>query len=1231
MKSIGCVFALAAGVSVCAEGPGQAQAVAPASQADDERLNVANFANYATAVASAKVRKRYIGGAGALIDGDPATFWNAGDAGPQWVQVNWKFPRWVERLRLRQRASATVASFVVSGKMSGAIGDDWEELARGRADGEEVVAASWQLRPVKAIRVALTPRTPDTVLELAELQAFTTEERLPQDLLWRADWIWLNVGDASGYNYRDATKGRRCFRWSFDVPDKGAATHARLIAAANHSADIFVNGEALGKVRPGSALPDTLLDFKPLLRTGRNTVAVEAYFSGAGGWAGFMAEGVVDLGAGQVRFATGEGWKASLEGAEGWRAPGFDDSKWGAAEVACSAYGAPEYVRWTVVKDVPYRAPGVEEEVRLRALRLPERVRPGEWATIAAELSAERPLRRDYTLVLKGGLASLEEADDYSLVEAFARPRKKTSLWGAGEAHEVSFEVWVPEYAPPGFAVDLEISGTDGTSGLRVSGGPPAPRLQVAGGTAPGAPAAAGVAAAERDFRIVRQGQKSVISWRGAVVSGRHAHVHKRFESLHTAVQAGYPILLVGSYPSYLVDVPENEDANVAKCFAIIDRQCRLALAYNPKCLLVVGLIYRATPEFIRAFPGECVKLPDGRVLRPSTASPRFRDACLRVTDKLLDKLGQQPYTGGIIGFGLAGFEGGTFRWWGYNRGKWGARDEIVIPVDVSEPALAAFRQWLRRKYGDEAALRAAWGDEGVTFDGARPPVEAFRRDYGSAFIDPIRARPVLDYSDFRNDTAFDFRVGLAKRIKERYDGRVLIQTHSSMLDFGIFAPPTGQLISNGDQASLAASPFLDSMGQNHAYYYRRRERHYAIATYSGSLQSHNKVAWSELDNRTFLSALADYKEYSCSGTIALERLNFGADLCLGMTERRLNFEMGRRGQSSVLWNGLPELVRELRNYGKIEDFANETPWVSDKDVAVFVNHRSLVYADVLTPIPTYNRMHHLVFTNLNLTGAPYDLYHLQDVGRPRVREQYKLYVFLNAEVMAEEERAAIEKHLKRDGKTLLWLWAPGFIDERTGFAPDRVASLTGMKTTIDRTNFRGRIDLDRGHELARGFGREAFGICTAYVNRKQFVYEYNPHFWVADEAAEVAGVYPHNGKPGLAVKRFADWTSVFCGICYMPVEVLRNAARLAGAHVYVDDAAVYANACRDWVVLHSMAAEARRTTLKLKRPSQVFDVFGKRRIADRAEVVEVDLAPYETKLFYLGRRDVQALAGRVE
>lgn len=77
-------------------------------------------------------------------------------------------------------------------------------------------------------------------------------------------------------------------------------------------------------------------------------------------------------------------------------------------------------------------------------------------------------------------------------------------------------------------------------------------------------------------------------------------------------------------------------------------------------------------------------------------------------------------------------------------------------------------------------------------------------------------------------------------------------------------------------------------------------------------------------------------------------------------------------------------------------------------------------------------------------TGVDYDSYVLSDISDPQLPD-YKVYLFVNAFDLTEQQRVTIRYRVRRAGKTAVWILAPGYYRGDSG-SVDNVADLTGIK-----------------------------------------------------------------------------------------------------------------------------------------------------------------------------------------
>jgi hypothetical protein len=269
--------------------------------------------------------------------------------------------------------------------------------------------------------------------------------------------------------------------------------------------------------------------------------------------------------------------------------------------------------------------------------------------------------------------------------------------------------------------------------------------------------------------------------------------------------------------------------------------------------------------------------------------------------------------------------------------------------------------------------------------------------------------------------------------------------------------------------------------------------------------------------------------------------------------------------------------------------------------------------------------------------GAPFDFYNVADLpelARRGLLDQYRLCVMLNPFYLTPEERQSFGL-CRSGGRTVIWLWAPGLAGPDRSPSAEAVAEIIGMpgvrllneqrEPTCWLTN--------PGHPLCAGAPRELAPRPFATGMWKQWGNKIGPIPYVDPKAAsrdaQILGCWA-DGKAvqenmaALCVRDLRSgphggWASIYCAVPYLPLEMLRNAARFAGVHVYRDSSDVlFAN--RHFVAVHTGARPA-TDELRLPRKTAVYDVFA-RRTFPPADRIPLNVPAYSTVLYYLGDPD---------
>jgi len=137
-----------------------------------------------------------------------------------------------------------------------------------------------------------------------------------------ARWIWDTANAQS-----TAPAGDRYFRAALAIPAGRRVTRALLIAGADNSADIFLNGELVAGA--SNAVMPAAKDVTALIHSGDNLVAVHASHRGANRPAGLIGTVTVEFASGQpLVIQTGNQWRAADKVEAGWEKAGYLDAAW---------------------------------------------------------------------------------------------------------------------------------------------------------------------------------------------------------------------------------------------------------------------------------------------------------------------------------------------------------------------------------------------------------------------------------------------------------------------------------------------------------------------------------------------------------------------------------------------------------------------------------------------------------------------------------------------------------------------------------------------------------------------------------------------------------------------------------------------------------------------------------------------------------------------------------------
>jgi len=628
--------------------------------------------------------------------------------------------------------------------------------------------------------------------------------------------------------------------------------------------------------------------------------------------------------------------------------------------------------------------------------------------------------------------------------------------------------------------------------------------------------------------------------------------------------------------------------------FEKIDRQILSIIKADPQAYIFLRVKLNPPAWWIEANPDELVHYEDGsRGPQYSLASEVWEKTYERMLRDLIGHIEKSPYAGHIIGYQPAGGVASEWYWWGHTKGL----------IGYSPATRKRFRKWLAEQYGgDVAALRKAWNDPEVTFDTAQPP-SGKAREASEMFLfrDARQARQVIDFQRLLSHVTAGNIVRSCRIAKEATAGKKITGV---FYGYSIHYATARQGLWNLGFLGLKQvldSPDVDFLCSPTSYGCRRGgEPGNFVSAYTASYQLHDKLYWDEADVRTHLyRGPASYATRSLDETLTVLRRGFGYMLTKG---------------TALWWFTLAgdhtfhqdEIMDDIARMSRLGNQSMPRSKERLRDVAVLVDEETFLHMRMgvgeLTG-PLIRNMH----LKLSTMGAPYDIYLLSDMADRRMPD-YKLYLFLNCFYLDDTIRKAVKSKVRKNNAVSAWFYAPGFLRADGTCGDEAMGDLTGIRLRhrLDEQPFR-PVLTHFDHPISRELTRSDAFEPTAPIG---------PVFWADDPKAVVLARLSPGGRPGLVVRNFGSWRSVYCATPDVPTAILRGLVRYAGGHVYsTTDDPLDANG--NYVMIHTSTAGKKR--IVLPEPRDVRDVWTGRLIGRNLGTIDVELPDGVTRIFDLG------------
>jgi hypothetical protein len=569
-----------------------------------------------------------------------------------------------------------------------------------------------------------------------------------------------------------------------------------------------------------------------------------------------------------------------------------------------------------------------------------------------------------------------------------------------------------------------------------------------------------------------------------------------------------------------------------------------------------------------------------------------------------------QPYADQIWGWHVG--DGLFQEWFHWTEYSFGALS------DYAPAAQADFRRWLRRTYDDDPAkLSAAWGRDIAFEDAAIPEPQTRDRPTHGEFYDPVADRPTADYAQCMSDAMVDSIVAICAGVK-----RALPRPKVTCVFYGYqFSDmPRPQLNAHYALARLLAAPEVDMLASPHAYGNRGEGgAHYPQAV-ADAIRRAGKLHFDEIDCKTvWTPESVTWKPHiSRPKTVeaTVEMMKKDAAYQLASATGQWWMDLTDQG-----WFDAPEAADTIRRLRDVDGRLLERRRHAFGQIALVVSQRSMMFQ---APRAGLHNATQLIFRNWHLSrvGAPFETLLLSDLARPDL-PRYQLYIMANAFYLSQAERDLVARVVQRDGAKVLWIHAPGFLDDATA-SVDNMHALTGIRfRRSDRVDELNVTITNRDHLITHAVpldSRYGTGIAREqYLQPPRIAYmpetAVAPRFYVDDPDAHVLGTLEPEGRPGLVVKEMSGWRAVYSAAPVLSWQVLQGIAHYADVHLYnlVGDMLWANNA---FLALYALFDGRRQ--IAFPRPTTVVDALEDRTLAVGATTLELDMARWQTRLLLL-------------
>ena len=990
---------------------------------------------------------------------------------------------------------------------------------------------------------------------------------------WRGQWVWHQE------DHYKCANSTRYFRRHFTVTDE--LETGTLQITVDDKVKLWINDVeiALESADDWESVK-VVEELEQYLVVGDNVIAIEATNESSA--AGLLYDGFVKTtNEERIDFYSDGQEVSSTVYVEGWNEKGFDDSSWTQTRVIGPAGTSP----WSALEfDV---SAFVSDEIEILEYNLTDEITCGADGTLTMTVVPNKDITKDIQFKASLWIRNTTKEMFTTSLEQLEGP--PTSEWKAGEKITVKYRFQTPTFLSSGKYV-LQLS----RSQIRIT------NMDII----------------DNKFS---QAIKITNDDEGVTVTSEMKELNGTQTLFINGEAQPNMFYVTPSYTSYLNETADGYMHDAGVCvtrmwtdgtwigeneydYTEMDRVIYKELQNHPDTYLIVTLKLDVPDWWTEENPDELIVINDGSQSGVSFASEKF---VKEATESNLDKLEhmmQQGYANRIIGVALTSCR--TSEWLWYADGQ--------IAQDFSKPGLEAWRKWLKETYETDKALQKAWNRTSVTLDTATVPT--FEERTGTTYstlLDPATQRDTIDYATFMQDLVAQRLNDYSKTINEALDDRIIMGAYYGYLN-NVYYYAASNTLHYGIEAVLENED-IDFFAGPSVYGERYDGQAGSYMQMVESVLAHDKALIVENDTRTsawnnlsteMLTRESMGPTYNVSDTLSQLERDFANQLTRGVGQWYYN--MWGTWFEHQQYSDLIEIMYNERvvNQARKTEYQSDICYIIDEDMYTY-----MAYGDFNA---NYDVLYWLLFeqrSELARIGVSVDMYCMSDLEKGLVPD-YKIYIMLSPIEMDESERAAAEKHLKNDNKTIVWQYISGASDGRE-ISAKNMSDMIGMNVVFD-TNKRelSATFAKKEHSLLQGIEGKFYGSTSG---RKVV----SPLGIINDKGATILGYMNDNPQQAaIAIKKMKDWTSIYSAVPCLPTEFFVNLLDESGIHRYSKNKndVIFAN--DNYVAINTEYGGSKE--ISLDGTYSVYDVYGCKMYSMSTDTIKFDMEDNSTKLFRL-------------